>query len=40
MSKPVELKIEDIHIILKSSDTFDREFVKSSLLTVKKEKVN
>ena len=28
LSKPVELRIEEIHIILKSKDHYDRDFVK------------
>jgi hypothetical protein len=36
LSKPVELKIEEIHIIMKSSDRYDREFVKQTLLSSKK----
>lgn len=40
LSKPVELKIEEIHIILKSRDHYDRDFVKSMLLAAKKEMVD
>ena len=40
LSKPVELKIEEIHIILKSSDRYDREFVKKTLLSAKKQEVD
>lgn len=40
LSKPVELKIEEIHIILKSRDHYDRDFVKSMLLAAKKEQVD
>jgi len=40
LSKPVELRIEEIHIILKSKDHYDRDFVKQMLLTAKKEQVD
>jgi len=40
LSKPVEVKIEEIHIILKSKDHYDRDFVKTMLLAAKKEQVD
>jgi vacuolar protein sorting-associated protein 13B len=35
LSKPVEIKIEEIHIIMKSSDAYDRDFVKQQLFAAK-----
>jgi len=39
LSKPVEVKIEDVHIILTQSAKYDREFVKRTLLRTKRAKV-
>ena len=33
--KPVEFKLEEIHIILKSPDSFDKAFYKSTILVDK-----
>ena len=39
LSKPIEIRIEDIHVILKASERYDPEFVKSQIIKAKKEKV-
>ena len=28
LTKPVEIRLEEIHIIMKSSDSYDREFMR------------
>jgi len=38
-SKGVELTLEEVHIVLTSSEAYDRAFVKKSLLEMKKETV-
>lgn len=39
LSKPVEIKLEEIHVILKASESYDKEFVKRQLLNAKKKRV-
>ena len=34
-SKPLEVTIEDLHVILTSSECYDREFVKKTLIALK-----
>jgi hypothetical protein len=38
-SKPVLLRLEDIHIVLSCTSAYDRAFVKQSLLNVKRQRV-
>ena len=40
LSDPVEITIDDFHVILKSSEFYNRNFVKKSLIQKKQEKVN
>ena len=39
LSDPVEVWLDDLHIILKSSEKYDRNFVKKQLNNLKKKKV-
>ena len=40
LSDPVEVTIDDLHVILKSNEFYNRSFVKKSLIKAKKEKVD
>ena len=38
-SRPLEITIEDLHVILTSSECYERKFVKNTLIELKKQKV-
>jgi hypothetical protein len=38
-TSPVEVTIEDLHLIIKASEGYDREYVKRSLIALKQKKV-
>ena len=38
-SRPIEVTIEDLHVVLTSSEFYKRDFVKDALLDIKKSKV-
>jgi hypothetical protein len=40
LSKPVEIKIEDVHLILKSRRSYDRQFVKERIIRAKQGKID
>ena len=40
LSAPVEVWLDDLHVILKSSEKYDRNFVKKQLNKLKKKKVD
>ena len=39
LKKPVEIKLDEIHIIMKSSDSYDREFMRQCVLADKKKAI-
>ena len=39
LSRPIEITIEDLHVILTSSECYERQFVKNTLIDLKKQKV-
>ena len=39
-TKPIDIRFEEIHIIMKASETYDREFMKQNILADKRAKVD